>query len=933
MNVSDKKVYFFAANESEGSADMKTLLGGKGANLAEMCNLGIPVPPGFTITTAVCNAFYDNDRRYPEGLREEVDSALARVEKVIDKKFGDPANPLLLSVRSGAPASMPGMMDTVLNLGINDEIAEGLAKQTNNSRFAWDSYRRFIQMYGDVVMGLKPENNDVDVFEEIIEHKKKEIGKELDTDLSVEDLKDIVGKFKTAIYRNLGRNFPEDPMEQLWGAISAVFNSWQNTRAITYRRLNNIPAEWGTAVNVQSMVYGNMGNDSGTGVAFTRDPSTGVNQFYGEYLVNAQGEDIVAGTRTPQPINKVSRKEKESVLLETLMPDIYRELLDIRNNLEQHYREMQDVEFTIERGRLWMLQTRTGKRTSTASLRIAVEMVEEGLITKEEAIMRINPEQIDHLLHPTFDPKAEVNPIAKGLPASPGAAVGKVVFSAKDAEEWTARGEKVILVRMETSPEDIGGMNAANGILTSRGGMTSHAAVVARGMGKCCITGCRDIVVMYNSRQFKAGAKIVKEGDYISINGTSGEVMEGQIATIEPELTGNFEKLMKWTDTFKSMKVRTNSDTPHDSRIARKFGAEGIGLCRTEHMFFEGNRIEAIREMILAEDELGRRTALAKILPMQIEDFSAIFEVMEGFPVTIRTFDPPLHEFLPDRESLFFDIMDLKMKLKEASGLNEINQILKQIREHEALLAKVDLLNESNPMLGLRGCRLGIIYPELTEMQATAIFEAACEVKKKGMKVKPEIMIPLVSTKQELELQKEIVVKVAREIMNRYQIEVEYEVGTMIELPRAALIADKIAETAQFFSFGTNDLTQTTLGLSRDDSGVFLPKYVESNIYKQDPFQHLDVNGVGQLVKLGAEKGRSVKPNLKLGICGEHGGDPYSIEFLHHVGVNYVSCSPYRVPVARLAAAQSALKHASNGQSSDNGASSEMKKPEEGATV
>ncbi|MFW5759794.1 MAG: pyruvate, phosphate dikinase [Cyclobacteriaceae bacterium] len=918
MNASDKKVYFFAANESEGSANMKTLLGGKGANLAEMCNLGIPVPPGFTITTAVCNAFYENDRRYPEGLREEVDAALARVEKVIGKKFGDPNNPLLLSVRSGAPASMPGMMDTVLNLGINDEIAEGLSKQTNNSRFAWDSYRRFIQMYGDVVMGLKPENNDVDVFEEIIEHKKKEIGKELDTDLSVEDLKDIVANFKTAIYRNLGRNFPEDPKEQLWGAISAVFNSWQNTRAITYRRLNNIPAEWGTAVNVQSMVYGNMGNDSGTGVAFTRDPSTGVNQFYGEYLVNAQGEDIVAGTRTPQPINKVSRKEKESVLLETLMPDIYRELLDIRNKLEQHYREMQDVEFTIERGRLWMLQTRTGKRTSTASLRIAVEMVEEGLITKEEAILRINPEQIDHLLHPTFDPKAEVNPIAKGLPASPGAAVGKVVFSAKDAEEWTARGEQVILVRMETSPEDIGGMNAANGILTSRGGMTSHAAVVARGMGKCCITGCRDIIVMYNSRQFKAGAKIVKEGDYISINGTSGEVMEGQIPTIEPELTGNFEKLMKWTDSFKSMKVRTNSDTPHDSRIARKFGAEGIGLCRTEHMFFEGNRIEAIREMILAEDELGRRTALAKILPMQIEDFSAIFEVMEGFPVTIRTFDPPLHEFLPDRESLFFDIMDLKMKLKEASGLNEINQILKQIREHEALLAKVDLLKESNPMLGLRGCRLGIIYPELTEMQATAIFEAACAVKKKGMKVKPEIMIPLVSTKQELELQKEIVVKVAHEIMNRYQIDVEYEVGTMIELPRAALIADKIAETAQFFSFGTNDLTQTTLGLSRDDSGVFLPKYVESNIYLQDPFQHLDVNGVGQLVKIGAEKGRSVKPNLKLGVCGEHGGDPYSIEFLHHVGVNYVSCSPYRVPVARLAAAQSALKHAKNEEISDN---------------
>ncbi len=912
MDEADKKVYFFAANESEGSATMKTLLGGKGANLAEMCNLGIPVPPGFTITTAVCNSFYDNDRRYPEGLREEVDNALARVEKFMGKEFGNPSNPLLLSVRSGAPASMPGMMDTVLNLGINDEIADGLAKYTNNPRFVWDSYRRFIQMYGDVVMGLKPEKDEIDVFEEIIEFKKKDTGKELDTDLSVEDLKDIVSEYKKAIYRKLGHNFPEDPKEQLWGAISAVFNSWQNTRAITYRRLNNIPSEWGTAVNVQSMVYGNMGNDSGTGVAFTRDPSTGVNQFYGEYLINAQGEDIVAGTRTPQPINKVSRKSKEDVLLETLMPEIYRELLEIRNKLENHYREMQDVEFTIEKSRLWMLQTRSGKRTSTASLRIAVEMVDEGLITQEEAILRINPEQIDHLLHPTFDPKVDINAIAKGLPASPGAAVGRVVFSAKDAEEWKARGEEVILVRMETSPEDIGGMHAANGILTSRGGMTSHAAVVARGMGKCCISGCREIVVMYNSRQFKAGNNIVKEGDFISINGSTGEVMEGQIPTIEPELSGNFEKLMKWTDTYKSMKVRTNSDTPHDSRIARKFGAEGIGLCRTEHMFFEGDRIEAIREMILAEDELGRRTALTKILPMQIEDFKAIFDVMDGYPVNIRTFDPPLHEFLPDHESLSFQIMDLKMMLKEAKGLNEINDILKNIREKETLLNKVVLLKESNPMLGLRGCRLGIIFPELTEMQAKAIFEAACEVTKAGKKVKPEIMIPLVSTRKELDSQKEIIVRVAREIMNRYQIKMDYEVGTMIELPRAALIADKIAESADFFSFGTNDLTQTTLGLSRDDSAVFLPKYIEEGIYMQDPFQHLDVNGVGELVKIAAAKGRGVKPNLKLGICGEHGGDPYSVEFLHKVGVNYVSCSPYRVPVARLAAAQSALKHAKN---------------------
>jgi pyruvate,orthophosphate dikinase len=929
MKPTDKKVYYFAANEAEGYAAMKLILGGKGANLAEMCNIGIPVPPGFTITTAVCNAFYDNNRNYPEGLKEEVDIALNRVEVSMNKKFGDPANPLLLSVRSGAPASMPGMMDTVLNLGINDQIADGLAEQTNNARFVWDSYRRFIQMYGDVVMGLKPEDDDeTDVFEEIIENRKQVTGKELDTDLSVEDLKQIVADFKKAIYLRFGRNFPEDPKEQLWGAITAVFNSWQNSRAKTYRRLNNIPSDWGTAVNVQAMVYGNMGNDSGTGVAFTRDPATGVNQFYGEYLINAQGEDIVAGTRTPQPINIISRKSKEDVLLESLMPNIYRELMEIRNKLENHYREMQDVEFTIERGRLWMLQTRTGKRTAAASLRIAVEMVEEGLISKEEAILRINPDQINQLLHPTFDPSVAVSPIAKGLPASPGAAVGRVVFNANDAEEWTARGEDVILVRIETSPEDIGGMHAAKGILTARGGMTSHAAVVARGMGKCCISGCKDIIVMYNSRQFKAGNTVIKEGDYISINGSSGEVMEGKIPTIEPELSGNFEKLMSWTDSFKSMKVRTNADTPHDSSIARKFGAEGIGLCRTEHMFFEGDRIEAIREMILAENEIGRRTALAKILPMQIEDFTAIFEVMNGYPVTIRTFDPPLHEFLPDRESLTFEIMDSKMKLKEASGLNEINDILKHIREKETLLSKVDLLKESNPMLGMRGCRLGIIYPELTEMQVKAIFEAACALKRKGINVKPEIMIPLVTTKQELDMQKAIIERVAREILNRYQLSIDYEVGTMIELPRAALIADRIAESVSFFSFGTNDLTQTTLGLSRDDSGVFLPRYIEQNIYKRDPFQHLDVNGVGQLIKIGAEKGRKTKPHLKLGICGEHGGDPYSVEFLHEVGVNYVSCSPYRVPIARLAAAQSSLKQAIKVKSAEENMVREMNKLE-----
>ncbi len=908
MKSGNKYVYFFTANDTEGSADMKNLLGGKGANLAEMSKIGIPVPPGFTLSTDVCTAFYKNNKKYPASLKEEVETNLKRVEKVIGKKFGDPKNPLLFSVRSGARASMPGMMDTVLNLGLNDAIVEGIVKLTKNPRFAWDSYRRFVQMYGDVVLGLKPvEKDDIDPFEEIIERKKQEKHVELDTQLKTEDLKDLVKEFKHAILEKTGHAFPDDPMEQLWGAIGAVFGSWMNDRAITYRKLNNIPTEWGTAVNVQSMVYGNMGNDSGTGVAFSRDPSTGENQFYGEYLVNAQGEDVVAGIRTPQPINAASKKNKSDVALETLMPKIYKELVSIRSKLEKHYRDMQDLEFTIEKGRLWMLQTRNAKRTAAAALRTSVEMVSEKLISKEEAVMRVQPSQLDQLLHPTFDPKAKTKVLTKGLPASPGAATGRVVFNADDAEEWAAKGEKVILVRIETSPEDIGGMNAAQGIMTARGGMTSHAAVVARGMGKCCVAGCKDLQINYSSRQFKVKNAVIKEGDWISLNGSTGEVIEGKVPTVLPKISGNFGKLMSWADQIKRLGVRTNADTPHDAKVAREFGAAGIGLCRTEHMFFQEGRIEAVREMILADDEAGRKVALAKLLPMQTEDFLGIFEAMAGLPVTIRTLDPPLHEFLPSRNDLMEELFDLKLSLKSATDLDQINKLIKNIKSNEDLLEKVESLHEFNPMLGLRGCRLGILYPELTEMQAKAIFEAACTLKKKGVDARPEVMIPLVSTKAELLNQKTIVERVAKETIARHGVDLHYMIGTMIELPRAALNADTIAEEAEFFSFGTNDLTQTTLGLSRDDAGKFLPMYVDKGIFPAEPFQQLDRGGVGKLVELACREGRKTRKDLHLGICGEHGGDPSSIEFCHKVGLDYVSCSPYRVPIARLAAAQAAI--------------------------
>jgi len=909
MKKSKQFVYHFAANNAQGSAEMKNLLGGKGANLAEMCNIGIPVPPGFTISTEVCTYFYEKNSSYPPSLATELLENLQQVEKEMNKTFGDPKNPLLFSVRSGAQASMPGMMDTVLNLGMNDKIVEGLAKLTNNPRFAWDSYRRFVQMYGDVVLELRPINiNDIDPFEEIIEQRKLENRIEHDTDLSIDDLKFLVDKFKKVIKRRTGHDFPEDPMEQLWAAIGAVFGSWMNPRAIKYRNLNNIPHDWGTAVNVQAMVYGNMGVDSATGVAFTRDPSTGENKFYGEYLVNAQGEDVVAGVRTPQPINKLGKKRQDEITLESLMPKQYRELAEIRTILEKHYRDMQDVEFTIERGNLWMLQTRRGKRTAFAALRIAVEMHESGMLSKEEALMRVEPEQLDHLLHPTFDPNAQFKVVAKGLPASPGAATGRVVFNAEDAEEWAARGEDVILVRIETSPEDIGGMDAAKGILTSRGGMTSHAAVVARGMGKCCVAGCKDIFVVYSAHQFVIDDLAINEGDWISLDGSTGNVILGKVPTVEPEISGNFTKLMEWADEFKRLQVRANADTPLDAQVAIQFGAKGIGLCRTEHMFFQEDRLAAMREMIMADNTLWRKSALAKLLPMQTEDFIGIFEAMNGYPVTIRTLDPPLHEFLPSRVELMQTLLDLKLKLTGLSNLEEMDNTLKKIRISEDLLSKAESLNEVNPMLGTRGCRLGIMYPELTEMQAKAIFEAACICKHNGIDVHPEIMVPLITSREELAHQKEIINRVAHETMVKHSMDLDYLVGTMIELPRAALLAADIAEEADFFSFGTNDLTQTTLGLSRDDAGKFLPFYVQKGIYKDEPFQKLDQAGVGKLIEIAVQGGQKTKPNIKLGICGEHGGDPSSIEFFHKVGLAYVSCSPYRVPIARLTAAQVVIK-------------------------
>ena len=886
-----KYVYFFGDGKAEGAAKMKNLLGGKGANLAEMANLGIPVPAGFSITTEVCTYYYDHGQKFPPELKKEVETALKGVEKSMGAKFGDAKNPLLVSVRSGARISMPGMMDTVLNIGLNDKTIQGLIAKTGNERFAYDSYRRFVNMYADVVMGVKPKTDkDHDPFEEIMDEVKAKRKVKLDTELTTEDLKELVVKFKALVKKTLGVPFPEEPLDQLWGGIQAVFGSWNIPRAIAYRQIHGIPEDWGTATNVQAMVFGNMGDDSATGVAFTRDPATGENYFYGEYLTNAQGEDVVAGIRTPQPINRAKKVAKGVKTLEDEMPNIYKQLVGIRNKLEKHYKEMQDIEFTIQQGRLWMLQTRTGKRTAAAAIRIAVDMVGEKLIDKKTAIMRVTPEQLDQLLHPMLDPKAEKKKIAKGLPASPGAAVGQVVFSAAEAEQWVAEGKKVILVRVETSPEDIKGMNAAEGILTSRGGMTSHAAVVARGMGKCCVAGCSDITVTYAKEQFSAGSVVVKRGDWISLDGSKGEIYLGQVPKVEPKLTGDFGTFMKWVDEFRKLGVRTNADTPHDAGVARAFGAEGIGLTRTEHMFFEGDRIVAVREMILADDVEGRKKALAKILPMQREDFVGIFRAMAGLPVTIRTLDPPLHEFLPHTKA-------------------EIKEVAEQLGVKPATLEqKVAALTEANPMLGHRGCRLGIAYPEITEMQARAIFEAACVVTKEGKRVFPEVMIPLVGHVNELKLQKAIVDQVAGEVMTAYGVKIKYLVGTMIELPRAALTADQIATESQFFSFGTNDLTQTTFGLSRDDAGRFLPMYVEQGILPADPFVSMDEEGVGALVEMGVKKGRSTRKDLKVGICGEHGGDPASVKLCHKIGLNYVSCSPFRVPIARLAAAQAALE-------------------------
>ena len=879
-----KYVYFFGGGKADGNIKMKDILGGKGAGLAEMTNIGIPVPPGFTISTEVCVYYYRNNG-YPEGLKEEVQEGLKRVEEITGKKFGDKDNPLLVSVRSGARVSMPGMMDTILNLGLNDETVQGLMKQTDSPRFAYDSYRRFVQMYGNVVLGVEH-----DKFEEIINEFKEKKGVKHDIELDADDWKAIKDRYKELIKKETGHDFPENPEDQLWGAISAVFKSWNNQRAIEYRKINNIPDDWGTAVNVQTMVFGNMGEDSGTGVAFTRNPSTGENVFYGEYLMNAQGEDVVAGIRTPLPISKAQKQKEDEVSLEEAMPEVYKQLLDVRNILEKHFKDMQDLEFTIERGKLYLLQTRTGKRTARAAVKIAVDMVNEGLIDKEEAVIRITPEQVDQLLHPMIDPKAEYEVIAKGLPASPGAATGKVVFTAEEAVEAKKNGEKVILVRHETSPEDVAGMHSAEGILTARGGMTSHAAVVARGMGKPCVAGCEEIVLDYQAEEFRVKDRVIKKGDIITIDGTTGSVIPGDVPKIEASISGEFEKLMVWADEIRRLGVRTNADTPHDAETARKFGAEGIGLARTEHMFFKEDRIPAMREMILADDLEGRKKALEKLLPMQRADFEGLFRAMDGFPVIIRLLDPPLHEFLPKDE-------DAQRKLAETMGV-----------PFEKVKERVEQLSELNPMLGLRGCRLGILYPEITEMQARAIFEAACNVAKEGVKVIPEVMVPLVGNVNEIKAQKEIITRVAEEVMDEKGVKIKYMVGTMIELPRAALTADEIAKEAEFFSYGTNDLTQTTFGFSRDDVGKFVPMYIEKGILPSDPFRTLDQNGVGQLLKMGLEKGKKTRPELEVGICGEHGGDPASVEFCHRIGMDYVSCSPFRVPIARLAAAHAAIK-------------------------
>ncbi len=914
--MSPKYVYFFGNGSAEGRADMKHLLGGKGANLAEMTNLGIPVPPGFTITTGVCDAYYKNNQQYPEGLAEEIEQNLSRLEKLMGAKLGDPNNPLLVSVRSGAAASMPGMMDTVLNLGLTPDAVPCLIKKTGNERFAWDAYRRFITMFGDVVMGV--ERHD---FEEILDKYKKKARVKNDTELNAEQLKYIVEEFKTIYQKKTRESFPNDPKVQLQKTIKAVFASWNNPRAVKYRQLYDIKGLLGTAVNVQAMVFGNMGNHSATGVCFTRNPSTGENKFYGEFLINAQGEDVVAGIRTPEPITDL---EKE-------MPKVYKELVRYKNTLEKHFKDVQDIEFTIQENRLFILQTRNGKRTIQAAVKIAVDMVKERLIDKKTAISRIDPNQLDQLLHPTFDPKAKKEVIAVGLPASPGAATGRVVFSAEDAEKLAEKKEKIILVRKETSPEDIGGMHVSQGILTTRGGMTSHAAVVARGMGKCCVAGCGSLNVDYKSQTFQVDGKVIKKGDYISLDGSSGEVMLGRVSTIEPKLSGDFATLMEWADGIRKLKVRTNADTPTDAKKAREFGAEGIGLCRTEHMFFGENRIDSVRQMILSspdvknlkakiaaiEKELAKSTnnkvsalkkelmqikkelkeplnsytsALKKLLPMQRLDFEQIFKTMDGLPVTIRLLDPPLHEFLPQEE----------YNQKEMARQMKIS--LKEVQD------KVSALHELNPMLGHRGCRLGVTYPEIYDMQVQAIIEAACNVKKKGVTVCTEIMLPIISTEQEFNILKDGVHRIAKEVMQKKGIQVEYMVGTMIELPRAALIADKIAKHAEFFSFGTNDLTQMTFGFSRDDVGSFVPDYLQKGILEKDPFQVLDQEGVGQLVEIGIKKGRSTRPALKVGICGEHGGNPQTIAFCHKVGMNYVSCSPFRVPIARLAAAQASLQ-------------------------
>ena len=879
-----KFIYTFGAGKAEGNAQMKNTLGGKGANLAEMASLGLLVPPGFTISTDICTEFYKNDKKLPEYVKESALAALRTIEQEIGKKFGDSKSPLLVSVRSGARASMPGMMDTILNLGLNDQTVEGLASTSNNPRFAWDSYRRFIQMYSNVVMGMNHS-----MLEMHLDELKETKGYKSDTDMTAEDLKHLVKEYKKQIVEDLGVKFPEDPYEQLWGAISAVFRSWHTLRAKTYRQLHDIPEEWGTAVNVQSMVFGNLGEDSATGVCFTRNPSTGEKMFYGEFLINAQGEDVVAGLRTPQPISKAEAAGTGLKSLEEVMPECFKQLCDIQQKLETHYRDMQDIEFTIEKGRLWMLQTRNGKRTAKAALKIACDLLDQKLISEEEALLRLDPSSLNQLLHPTLDPKVKKTLLAKGLPASPGAASGQIVFTSEDTEAFKEKGIKTILVRIETSPEDITGMIASQGILTTRGGMTSHAAVVARGMGKSCVAGCGEIEVSYSKEEMRVGDKVFKKGDVITLDGATGEVFEGEVKTIDADLSGEFERVMKLADKYRTLNIRTNADTPADSQTARKFGAEGIGLCRTEHMFFDADRIDIVRRMIMAETTEERRAALRDLLPIQKKDFLGIFEAMDGLPVTIRLLDPPLHEFLPQEE-------------KDQRDLSERIQI-----PLERLKTRIHSLHEFNPMLGHRGCRLAVTYPEIYEMQVRAISEAACEIVKRGRSIIPEIMIPLVSTHKELSLLRGQAERVIKAVQAESGAEFDYLIGTMIELPRAAICADEIAQSADFFSFGTNDLTQTALGVSRDDAGKFLGAYVNAGIFEKDPFVTIEKQGVGKFVKMGVELGRKVKEKLKVGICGEHGGDPASVEFFHSVGLDYVSCSPFRVPIARLAAAQAAL--------------------------